>query len=74
MDYSSENTLLRRQSREDQRLAGNAVYSDQCAICFRPQRSEGNNFKMSAGIKIQPLQNFGFLLTTPPKVGRLQFT
>jgi hypothetical protein len=58
---------LGRQSTEDQRLAGNAVNSDRCAICFRPQRSEGNNFEVKRGIKNTELRNFGFWLTTLPK-------
>src|ERR1700676_283395 len=42
---------LRRQSRRNQPLAGTDVYSDRCAICFRPQRLEGKNFEIKRGIK-----------------------
>ena len=42
---------LGRRSSEDYRLAGTAACSDRCAICFRPQRSEGNNFEVRGGIK-----------------------
>src|SRR5882762_2794773 len=73
-DYSSENTLLRRQTREDQQLAGTAVCSDWCAICFRPQRSQGKNFEVKGGIKNQAFRNFGFWVTTASKAGRRCWT
>ena len=52
---------LGRQSSEDQRLVGTAVYSDQCAICFRPQRLEGKNFEIKGGIKYSA-SKFRFLV------------
>src|SRR5438309_11834277 len=73
-DYSSENTLLRRQPREDQGPGGTGVCSDWCAICFRRRRSEGNNFGISVGIRNAALQNFGFWLTTASKAGRRCWT
>src|ERR1700674_78025 len=58
----------------DQRLAESAACGDQCAICFRPQRSEGNNFEIAPGQTNTALQNFGSLLTTTSKVGRRCWT
>src|SRR5216684_4030631 len=58
---------LGRQCSEHQRLAGSAACSDRCAICFRPERSEGNNFEMRGGPKNSAIQGFGFLSTTLPK-------
>src|SRR5882762_9625644 len=73
-DYSSENTLLRLAVPRNQRLAGSAGCSDWCAICFRRQRSEGNNFEIKGGIKNPTFRNFGFWLTTTSKVGRRCWT
>src|SRR6266481_7229469 len=51
---------LGRQSSEDQRLAGTAACSDWCAICFRPERSEGNNFEIESRDRNRAFRNFGF--------------
>src|SRR5437899_6570350 len=73
-DYSFENTSLRPAVPRGQPLAGSVAYGDWCAICFRPQRSQGKNFEAKGGMKNQASRNFGFWLTTTSKVGRRCWT
>src|ERR1700674_2447405 len=66
---------LRRQSRRTNPLAGTDVYSDRCAICFRPQPLEGKNFEIKRGIRKHSASKFRFLICqwmafgTPPAMG-----
>jgi hypothetical protein len=57
------------ESSEDQRLTGTAACSDWCAICFRPERSEGNNFEVSGGMKKYSDSEFRFLIDNTSEGG-----
>jgi len=57
------------ESSEGQRLAGTAACSDWCAICFRPERSEGNNFEVRGGPKKYSDSKFRVLIDNTSEGG-----